>query len=287
MKILLKLVLFLLALILFSVSAQSQSSCSSTTSIHDTFQTQSGILLVGSNSAQAGFTVTGPAIYRGTGYSWVEQAIPAGTYTITWNSMPGCSTPPPETKTTNANGSVAFAGNYIPSGGNALPSPTPLPTPYPTTPYPAAPLPTIKPQIKTTPYTTPHTVPTAIPQKLSGKAKLAITSVPDGAMIYVNNTLVGKAPLTYQVEEGSQQIHCVLEGYDNYYYGVAISDSGAKSGIIVKVVCRMQPSSSGPGNRIQNLPQDNISSPNPIATPSKPKGVFSRIWQSFFSLFGR
>lgn len=282
MKILIKLVLFLLALVSFSVSAQSQSPCSGSASITDTSQAQPGILLVVSNSGQATFTITGPITYQGSGFVWAQQNIPAGTYTITWKQVFGCASPSSETKTTDSKGSVAFAGSYISSSGSVLPSPTPLPTVY-TTILPPTPLPTLKPQTKTMPYT----VPTAVPQKLSGKAKLVITSVPDGATIYVNNTLVGKAPLTYQVEEGSHQIRCVLEGYDNYYYGAAISDAGAKSGIIVKVVCRMPLSSSGPGNRIQNLPQDNISSQNPIVIPSKPKGIFSRIWQSFLSIFGR
>lgn len=284
MKILIKLVLFLLAIISFSVSAQSQSPCSSSASITDTSQAQPGVMLVISNSAQATFTVSGPATYQGSGFVWAQQNIPVGTYTITWKPVSGCASPSSEIKTTDSKGSVAFAGNYISSGGSVFPSPTPasLPTAYPVTP-----LPTLKPQMKITPYATPYTAPTAVPPKLSGKAKLIITSVPDGATIYVNNTLVGKAPLTYQVEEGSHQIRCVLEGYDNYYYGAAVSDAGAKSGIIVKVVCRMPSSSSGPGNRIQNLPQDNISSQNPIAIPSKPKGVFSRIWQSFLSLFER
>src|SRR3989344_3382345 len=95
------------------VFAQSQSPCSGSASITDTSQAQPGIALVVSNSAQAGFTITGPANYQGSGYAWAQRGISAGTYTITWNAVSGCGTPSSETKTTDARGSIAFAGNYI------------------------------------------------------------------------------------------------------------------------------------------------------------------------------
>ena len=94
------------------VFAQSQSPCSGSASITDTSQAQPGVALVVSNSAQAGFTITGPASYQGSGYAWAQQSISAGTYTITWSPVPGCGTTSPETKTTDTRGSIAFVGNY-------------------------------------------------------------------------------------------------------------------------------------------------------------------------------
>lgn len=69
-------------------------------------------MIVVSNSAQASFNISGPARYSGSGYYWVKQGIPSGTYTVTWNAVASCGVPSSETKSTGPNGSVAFAGNY-------------------------------------------------------------------------------------------------------------------------------------------------------------------------------
>lgn len=94
------------------VFAQSQSPCSGSANITDTSQAQPGVLLVITNSAQAAFTITGPATYQGSGFVWAQQNIPTGTYTITWKPVLGCTIPSPETKATDSKGSIAFAGNY-------------------------------------------------------------------------------------------------------------------------------------------------------------------------------
>ncbi|HEY4509482.1 MAG TPA: PEGA domain-containing protein [Candidatus Paceibacterota bacterium] len=113
-----------------AVFAQTQSPCSGTVSITDTSQAQPGVLLVVANSLQASFTITGPKTYSGSGGLLAEQNIPPGTYAVTWGSVAGCGTPPPETKTTDAKGSVIFAGNYSDlnpkSFGNITIQPNPL-----------------------------------------------------------------------------------------------------------------------------------------------------------------
>ena len=88
--------------------AQSQSSCSGSVNITDTSQSQPGVLLVVANSLQASFTITGPKTYSGSGGLLAEQNIPPGTYAVTWGSVAGCGTPPPETKTTDAKHSIIF-----------------------------------------------------------------------------------------------------------------------------------------------------------------------------------
>ena len=95
-----------------SVFAQTQSPCSGTVSITDTSQVEQGTMFVIANSSQAKFTITGPANYQANSPAWFQQNIPAGTYTITWGPVTGCAIPPSEIKSTDARGSVSFAGNY-------------------------------------------------------------------------------------------------------------------------------------------------------------------------------
>lgn len=229
------------------------------------------------------FRITGPASYSGSTLSpsqWKVERVPFGAYTIVYENISGYTAPPSEIKTVAPefpNGTIRFAGLYQELAQAVI-------TPRPAATSSATPLPAIQSKTKTTPTTEP----TALPQSLPGKAKLMIKSVPDGATVYVNDILAGKTPLTYQVGAGSHKIRCVLAGYDNYYYGAAISDYGARNGTTVEIICKMPSSSSGPGNRLQNLPRDDTSSQEPtLAVPQKPKGFFSRFWQRILSLFGK
>lgn len=103
------LILFAWPAILF---AQTQSSCAGTVSITDVSRADPAVILVIANSSQANYNITGPSTYHGSGWNFVHQNVPPGTYTITWGAVAGCETPSPETKTTDARGSIAFAGNY-------------------------------------------------------------------------------------------------------------------------------------------------------------------------------
>jgi uncharacterized protein (TIGR03437 family) len=78
-----------------------------------------GTINVSTNASGASFDLSGPASYSGTN-SLTQTGAPPGAYTITYNSIGGFITPPPETKTLLAGNSIAFTGNY--STGSAAPS---------------------------------------------------------------------------------------------------------------------------------------------------------------------
>src|SRR3989344_7544991 len=328
------------------VFAQSQSPCSGSASITDTSQAQPGIALVVSNSAQAGFTITGPANYQGSGYAWAQQGIPAGTYTVTWGTVSGCGTPLPETKTTDALGSIAFAGNYI---NMSTPAPATTGTiDIRTNLVQSADAKNITfiltgPQTKTLPardftwfyvpagtYTityrgeiegydapTPQTkilsadgsIVFQVDYKLSQTTlPLTVDSLPTGATVYIDEVLVGKAPVVKKVSRGAtHRIRCTLPGYNDYTYNYVVAPFSStvnvvkgdwrclltvKNGQTIPAYSpTTQPQQSlSPQEqpRTTVLPQNRIEqTTSPIAYPvqAKPKGFFSRIWQSILSLF--
>ena len=71
-----------------------------------------GTITVTTNLSAATFTITGPATYTGTGASFTEVAAPTGAYTITFGNVAGYITPPSQTDTLNANGTLALSGVY-------------------------------------------------------------------------------------------------------------------------------------------------------------------------------
>jgi RHS repeat-associated protein len=64
------------------------------------------------NIPAANFTITGPATYSGSGTTFAHANAPAGTYTITFTPVAGYLTPPTQSQTLTAGGSIAFSGNY-------------------------------------------------------------------------------------------------------------------------------------------------------------------------------
>jgi hypothetical protein len=76
-----------------------------------------GTIVVNTNNPAANFTLTGPATYLGSGTSWSQTDAPAGTYTITYGSVAGYSTPASDTKTiVNSGDTITFSGTYNPIG---------------------------------------------------------------------------------------------------------------------------------------------------------------------------
>jgi len=72
-----------------------------------------GTITVSTNVAAASFTLVGPATYSGSGASWSQASAPMGPYTITYNDVPGYTTPVPQTLTLAASGTIAFTGTYV------------------------------------------------------------------------------------------------------------------------------------------------------------------------------
>ncbi|MBU4340162.1 MAG: hypothetical protein KKD46_04495 [Euryarchaeota archaeon] len=72
-----------------------------------------GAISVTTNLASATFSVTGASSYSGSGTSWSTGDAPAGTYTITYGTVPGYNALPSETKTLTAGESITFGGTYI------------------------------------------------------------------------------------------------------------------------------------------------------------------------------
>src|SRR5574341_509209 len=71
-----------------------------------------GSIIVNTNNPSATFTITGPATYTGSGTSWSQADVPAGTYTITYNPILGYDTPPGDTQTLVSGGTITFTGTY-------------------------------------------------------------------------------------------------------------------------------------------------------------------------------
>jgi hypothetical protein len=77
-------------------------------------------LQVTTNLAGASFAVIGPVSYFGSGMTYSQPLIPAGTYTITYNPVAGYITPPSQTTTVTI-GTLAFTGTYAPGTPSANP----------------------------------------------------------------------------------------------------------------------------------------------------------------------
>jgi len=69
-----------------------------------------GSISVVTNLAAATFSITGPNNYSGNGASFTINSAPPGTYTITYNPVNCWATPPPETQTLAAGGTLTFTG---------------------------------------------------------------------------------------------------------------------------------------------------------------------------------
>ena len=83
------------------------------------FGNVTGTVQVTTNSAAATFTLTGPATYNGSGQSFSQTNAPAGTYTISFSSVAGCTTTPPDqTLLLTSGASISFSGTYAGCTGN-------------------------------------------------------------------------------------------------------------------------------------------------------------------------
>ncbi|HUF09685.1 MAG TPA: caspase family protein [Rhodothermales bacterium] len=74
----------------------------------------SGTIRVVANDEGASFTVTGPETFRDRGASWSRKEAPTGVYTITYDPMPGKSTPPSESKRLLPGDEIVFFGVFTP-----------------------------------------------------------------------------------------------------------------------------------------------------------------------------
>ena len=70
-----------------------------------------GTIDVTSDPSGASFTLSGPTNYSGT-TPWIMTDAPTGTYTITWGSMSGYTTPLSETKSLTQGETISFYGLY-------------------------------------------------------------------------------------------------------------------------------------------------------------------------------
>ena len=71
----------------------------------------SGVIHVQSRRGDAAWHIQGPVRLVGQGTS-TRAGVPPGTYQIVWNSVSGCATPPPQTKTLSGGGNLVFAGEF-------------------------------------------------------------------------------------------------------------------------------------------------------------------------------
>lgn len=72
----------------------------------------SGTIGVSANIAGASWTITGPATLSGSGTARTYNSQPTGVYNITWNPVPGYSSPSSSAKTLTSGGTINFSGNY-------------------------------------------------------------------------------------------------------------------------------------------------------------------------------
>jgi hypothetical protein len=72
----------------------------------------SGRIHVATNLSQAGFRITGPVQYEGTGTDWTVQGVPDGVYRIEYTDVPGYTRPPSEEKVLSGGGEIEFRGHY-------------------------------------------------------------------------------------------------------------------------------------------------------------------------------
>ena len=73
-----------------------------------------GTIQVTSVPSGATFLLTGPETYAGT-TPWSVNSAPAGNYCIFWDDLPGYITPGPSCQSLAQNGTIAFAGGYVPT----------------------------------------------------------------------------------------------------------------------------------------------------------------------------
>ncbi len=74
-----------------------------------------GTVSVTTNNTSATFTITGPATYSGSGTSWTHPNSPTGTYSITFGTISGYTTPIDTPKTLTSGGTISFSGTYTPA----------------------------------------------------------------------------------------------------------------------------------------------------------------------------
>jgi photosystem II stability/assembly factor-like uncharacterized protein len=75
-------------------------------------QEETGSITLKTNLSSAKFTVTGPAIYQGTGTTYQINNAPVGEYTVIFTAVAGYNTPSPIKKTLSAGGSITFDATY-------------------------------------------------------------------------------------------------------------------------------------------------------------------------------
>jgi phosphodiesterase/alkaline phosphatase D-like protein len=86
---------------------------------------QAGTINVNSTPAGATFSIHGPTNYNNQTTPWSTSGAPAGDYTISWDDMPGYTTPPDETQTLEDGDSITFTGNYASQTGTIYVNSTP------------------------------------------------------------------------------------------------------------------------------------------------------------------
>jgi hypothetical protein len=78
-----------------------------------------GLVVITNNLFQARFTVTGERIRTGVGVNYVITNASPGSYTVTYQSVPSYTTPPPQTNTLSPGGTLTFTGNYTFADANS------------------------------------------------------------------------------------------------------------------------------------------------------------------------
>jgi hypothetical protein len=72
-----------------------------------------GTINVTTNLPSATFTITGPATYSGSGTTFTQTDAPAGTYTITYGTLTGYTTPAPQSQNVAGGATIFFTGTYL------------------------------------------------------------------------------------------------------------------------------------------------------------------------------
>ncbi len=73
-----------------------------------------GTISITTNLSAAAFTVSGPATFSGTGTNATFSNAPVGAYTVSFGMVAGYTTPPRETRTLSAGGTISVLGTYNP-----------------------------------------------------------------------------------------------------------------------------------------------------------------------------
>jgi hypothetical protein len=72
-----------------------------------------GTISVSTNVAEATFTIAGPETFTGSGTSYVVDAVPEGSYTITFGEVPGFKAPSSYALSVSNGAETAFVGDYM------------------------------------------------------------------------------------------------------------------------------------------------------------------------------